>query len=114
MNTGLFPPSKRAGLIFHGVLILVLAALSSWAFWRMSLTPVGLEFVTFIVVGIVAFAPLPFLGYRAYALYRAQYRLDRDTLELRWGLRKELIPLADIEWVRPMEDLTNPIVPPAM
>ena len=74
----------------------------------------GLEFVAFILVGIVAFAPVPLLGYRAYALYRAQYRLDRDTLELRWGLRKELIPLADIEWVRPMDDLTNPITPPAL
>ena len=114
MNTGLFPPPKRAGLIFHGVLILILAALSGWAFWRMSRAPVGLEFVAFILIGIVAFAPVPFLGYRAYALYRAQYRLDRDTLELRWGLRKELIPLADIEWVRPMEDLTHPMVPPAI
>jgi hypothetical protein len=114
MNTGLFPPSKRGGLVFHGALIVTLAFAAAWAFWRMSIAPVGLEFVAFILVGIVAFAPVPFLGYRAYALYRAQYRLDRDTLELRWGLRKELIPLADIEWVRPMEDLTNPIAPPAV
>jgi hypothetical protein len=114
MKTGLFPPSKRAGLIFHGVLIAVVAAVSTWAFWRMSSTPVGLTFVVFVLIGIGAFAPVPVLAYRAYALYRAQYRLDRDVLELRWGLRKELIPLADIEWVRAMEDLTNPIVPPAL
>jgi hypothetical protein len=114
MNTGLFPPAKRAGLVFHGLLIIALEVLSAWAFWRMSTAPVGPEFVAFILVGIVAFAPVPVLGYRAYALYRAQYRLDRDTLELRWGLRKELIPLADIEWVRPMEDLSNPIAPPAI
>ena len=114
MNTGLFPPAKRAGLVFHGLLIVALAILSVWAFWRMSAAPVGLEFVAFILLGIVAFTPVPVLGYRAYALYRAQYRLDRDTLELRWGLRKELIPLADIEWVRPMEDLTNPIAPPTI
>lgn len=114
INTGLFPPSKRGGLLVHAALIVLLAALSGYAFWRMSSTPVGLEFVTFVLIGIVAFAPLPFLGYRAYALYRAQYKLDRDTLELRWGLRKELIPLAEIEWVRPMDDLTNPIRPPAI
>jgi hypothetical protein len=113
-TTGFFPPAKRAGLVFHGLLIVALAALSAWGFWRMSTVPVGLEFVIFLLVGILAFVPVPFLGYRAYALHRAQYRLDRDTLELRWGLRKELIPLSDIEWVRPMEDLTNPIIPPAI
>jgi hypothetical protein len=113
-NTGLFPPSRRAGLIFHGLLIAVLATLSAWGFWRMSAVPIGLEFVAFILIGLVAFAPVPLLGYRAYALYRAQYHLDRDTLELRWGLRRELIPLSDIEWVRPIEDLTNPLVPPGI
>ncbi len=114
MNTGLFPPSKRVGLAFHALLVAALTALSGWAFWRMSVTPVGPQFVVFVLVGILAFAPVPLLGYRAYALYRAQYRLDRDTLELRWGLRKELIPLADIEWVRPMDDLTTPVTPPAI
>ncbi|HET6845572.1 MAG TPA: PH domain-containing protein, partial [Anaerolineales bacterium] len=114
LTTGLFPPSKRVGLVIHGVVIAVLAIISGWAFWRMSSAPVGLEFVGFILLGIVAFAPLPLLAYHAYALYLAQYTLDRDTLELRWGLRRELIPLADIEWVRPVADLTNPLVPPGL
>jgi hypothetical protein len=87
---------------------------SAWSFWRMSAAPVGLEFVAFILSGIVSFAPVPLLGYRAYALYRAQYELNRESLELRWGLRRELIPLSDIEWIRPMEDLSHPIAPPAI
>jgi Bacterial PH domain len=47
--------------------------------------------------------------YRAYALMRADYILDRDSLELRWGLRDEDIPLTDIEWLRPASDLTTPL-----
>jgi hypothetical protein len=35
--------------------------------------------------------------------------LDRDSLELRWGLRDEDIPLTDIEWLRPASDLTTPL-----
>ena len=80
----------------------------------MASAPVGLLFVGFILVGLLAFAPVPLLGYRAYALYRAQYRLDRDTLELSWGLRKELSPLADIEWVRPTDEGRNRVPPPAI
>lgn len=113
LETGRFPPAKRGGLAFHGLLISVLAGLSSWGFWRLAGIELGPAFVLYLLLGILAFAPIPLLGYRAYALYRAQYQLDRDSLELRWGLRTEIIPLSDIEWVRPVDDLTHPLVAPA-
>jgi len=112
MNTGLFPPSKRTGLLFHGIVLVALAGVSAWGFSQLSATTVGPAFVVYLLIGLIAFAPVPLLGYRAYALYRAHYRLDRDSLELRWGLRNEIIPLADIEWVRPADDLTHPLVAP--
>jgi hypothetical protein len=112
MNTGLFPPSKRTGLLVHGLLIITLATLCTWGFWRLSEAGPGPMFVIYLLFGLTTFAPIPLLGYRAYALYRAQYRLDRDGLELRWGLRDELIPLADIEWVRSVRDLTHPMTMP--
>jgi hypothetical protein len=46
-------------------------------------------------------------------LAHANYSLDRDKLILAWGLRNEQIPIADIEWVRPLEALTAPLpLPP--
>jgi hypothetical protein len=63
-------------------------------------------------VGLIAFAPIPFFGYRAYALYKADYYIDRDSLAIVWGLRVEDIPLTDIEWVRPASDLTSPLILP--
>lgn len=112
-QTGVFPPSKRIGLVLHGLLIALLAGISAWGFWRLGGLDLGPVFVLYLVLGIVAFAPIPILGYRAYALYRALYRLDRDSLQLRWGLRDEIIPLSDIDWVRPVDDLAHPLVAPA-
>jgi hypothetical protein len=65
-------------------------------------------------MALLAFAPIPFFGYRAYALFKADYYIDRDSLAMLWGLRVEDIPLTDIEWVRPASDLTRPLVLPRL
>ncbi len=114
MNTGLFPPSKRNGLLLHGVLVVIFLAISAWGFYNLTREDVGPNFVVYLLVGLIAFAPAPLFGYRAYALLHAEYILDRDSLELRWGLRDEDIPLSDIEWVRPVSDLTHPLRLPPM
>jgi hypothetical protein len=100
-------------LIVHGVLIAVLAAAAAWAFVSLSREALGINFALFLLLGLISFAPLPFLAYRAYALFRARYVLNRESLELRWGLRDEHIPLMDIEWVRPAEDLAYPLRAPS-
>ncbi len=103
---------KRRGLIVHGLLLAALVSISIWAFYDLTRQTLGLEFAMYLLIGIVAFAPVPLLAYRAYALLRAQYVMNRDSLELRWGLRDESIPLMDIEWVRPIDDLAYPLRPP--
>lgn len=114
MNTGLFPPDKRRGLLLHGILLAILLALSAWGFINLSRADVGPNFVVYLLVGLISFAPIPLFGYRAYALARAEYILDRDSLEIRWGLRDEDIPLTDIEWIRSARDLTHPLGLPPM
>ncbi len=114
MNTGIFPPSKHGGLLFHGVLLVALVVVTLWALLNLSSATAGIPFVIYLLVAIVAFVPIPILAYRAYALFRAEYILDRDSLELRWGLRSEVIPLSDIEWVRSVHDLTRPLGGPPL
>jgi hypothetical protein len=104
---------KRRGLIVHGLLVAILLGITSWAFFKLSQQTLGLDFAIYLLIGIVTFAPLPLVAYRAYALLRAEYVLNRDSLELRWGLRDESIPLMDIEWVRPIEDLAFPLRSPS-
>jgi hypothetical protein len=81
---------------------------------NLSRATAGPIFVTFLLVALVTFAPLPLLAYRTYALFRAIYILNRDSLQLRWGLRDEHIPLADIEWVRSVQDLAYPLIMPSL
>lgn len=112
MNVGHFPPPKRLGLLIHGGIMFVLAAISISGFYYLSHAEVGPGFVTWLLVALLGFAPIPFFGYRAYSLFRANYILDRDSLALIWGLRLEDIPLNDIEWIRHIDDLTQPLKMP--
>jgi len=112
MNTGSFPPSRRHGLLVHGVIVVALAALAVWAFWNLTRAPVGPAIVIYLLVLLATLPPLPFFSYRAFALLRADYVLDRDSLAFYWGLRVEDIPLTDIEWIRPATDLASPLRPP--
>lgn len=111
-KVGHFPPAKRTGVTAHAIMIIVLAVTSTWGFWNLSTEEVGPSYVTFLLIALLAFAPIPFFGYRAYALLRADYYIDRDSLAAIWGLRVEDIPLTDIEWVRPVSDLTRPLALP--
>jgi len=108
-KTGHFPPEKQRGITAHVFFIILLAGTSAWGFWNLSNTQVGPSYVIYLLVALIAFAPIPVLGYRAYALLRADYFIDRDSLAAIWGLRVEDIPLTDIEWVRPASDLTIPL-----
>src|SRR5512138_1481393 len=112
LKTGHFPPAKQLGLTVHIIIILLLAGISIWGFTSLTYAQVGPAFVSFLLIGLIAFAPIPLLGYRAYALFKADYYIDRDSLAILWGLRVEDIPLTDIEWVRPASDLTHPLALP--
>jgi hypothetical protein len=112
LKTGHFPPARRLGLLIHIILIAILAAVSVYGFANLSRQQVGLQFVLSLILGLLSAAPIPFFAYRAYALLRADYYIDRDSLAMLWGLRIEDIPLTDIEWVRPATDLTTPLLLP--
>ncbi|MBU4226329.1 MAG: PH domain-containing protein [Chloroflexi bacterium] len=109
MNTANYPPPRQPGIAIHASLILTLAVISTLGTWRAFESEVGLKLTLFILLAVAAFIPLPILAYRLSALARANYSLDRDTLALKWGLRVERIPVSDVEWVRPIADLTSPL-----
>lgn len=96
------------------MILLALGGASGWGFSNLTSSPIGPSFVNFLMIGILAFAPIPIVGYRAYALMRADYYIDRDSLALLWGLRVEDIPLTDIEWMRPAVDLSHPLALPRL
>lgn len=97
-----FPPSRQRGLIIHIIVMMVLGSISLSMFWLLFQTSVGLFLTIYLLIALATLIPVPILGYRAYALIRSNYLLNRDNLRLVWGLRIEEIPLADVEWVRPI------------
>ncbi len=114
MKSGHFPPPKRKGLIVHGAILSALIVVLSVGLINLSNAEVGAAFLISLLVSLFAFLPIPFFAYRAYALWRADYFIDRDSLAIHWGLRVEDIPLNDIEWMRPADDLTNPLTLPPL
>lgn len=114
MKVGHFPPPKRRGLIIHSLLLLVLTIIAIFGFINLSSAEVGPAFLVSLLVSLTAFVPIPFFVYRAYSLWRADYYMDRDSLAIHWGLRAENIPLTDIEWIRPADDLTHPLSLPSL
>ncbi|NCP85903.1 MAG: hypothetical protein CO094_12060 [Anaerolineae bacterium CG_4_9_14_3_um_filter_57_17] len=106
-----FPPKQR-GYLVHLALMAALGLLAVFAAWNVYGVPLDLRFSLFIALFLATFLPLPALAYRVYALSRASYGLDRNTLRLTWGLRSEEIPVGDVEWLRPADDLTTPLALP--
>lgn len=114
MKSGHFPPPKRNGLIVHGAILFALTMITVIGFINLSNADVGPTFLISLLISLFAFIPIPVFAYRAYSLWRADYFIDRDSLAIHWGLRVEDIPLNDIEWIRPADDLTNPLTLPPL
>jgi hypothetical protein len=104
METEYFPP-RRTGILLQGAMVLWLLAAGGYFFYLANQDNSGLDFLLHMMIALVLFAPLLIIGYRLYALFSAVYILRRDGLMIRWGLRREDIPLNDIEWIRPATEL---------
>jgi hypothetical protein len=104
MDNDFYPP-RRYGILFQGGLTLLLLAAGAFFFLRAIQAPSGVNFLLDMLIALMLFAPLPLLGYRLYALVNAVYILRREGLMIRWGLRREDIPLGSIEWMRPADEV---------
>jgi len=100
-----FHPPRRTGILLQGGLILVLGLAGGYFFFLAVQDPSGIGFLFNMLIALVIFGPLPLLAYRLYALLTTSYTLRRGGLQIRWGLRREDIPLRQIEWIRPGEEL---------
>jgi hypothetical protein len=96
----LYYPPRRAGLIFQGGTMAILALLGGWGLWRAAQVPIGPPLLGDLLLAFLALAPLPFLFYRLRALQGAYYILERDGMRLHWGLRAIDIPMTAVLWVR--------------
>ena len=95
-----FQPIRRRGLFLLGVIVFISLSASITLFILALQEQYGAYFVLFLIVSLLLLLPAFFMMYRLYALIRAEYRVSREGVLLQWGLRREEIPLNDIDWVR--------------
>ncbi len=100
-----FRPPRRTGLLVQGGMSLLLLGAGGYFFSLATQDLEGLDFLLHMLIALILFAPLPVIVYRLYALLRGNYLLQREGLMIRWGLRREDIPLNEIEWIRPAAEL---------
>ncbi|HNT53346.1 MAG TPA: PH domain-containing protein [Anaerolineaceae bacterium] len=100
-----FQPLRRPAiflLIGAAGALLVAGGGCLWFAFNQSL---GWQMTLLLLGGLALVSPVPLIVYRVYALLNSNYILERDGLRLRWGLRAEDIPLPEVEWVRPANEL---------
>jgi hypothetical protein len=95
-----FQPIRRRGLFLLGVIVFISFASGVVLFVLALQEEYGAYFVLFLIFSLLLLIPSFFAMYRFYALIRAEYRVSREGVLLVWGLRREEIPLNDIDWVR--------------
>lgn len=104
-----FSPPKSRSLIINGLIAALLVAAILFFLISGSLTGQGWLAIIFIGVGLLLLIPLTLAIYRIITISTTVYRLTREALEVKWGLRRELIPMAEIEWVHPVSDFETPL-----
>ncbi len=100
VKTYFFKPISKIGLIVHGVAIILLLGVVSILIIPLFNHSFSFLFIAYLLSAFLVFIPIPLLAYRAYALFNAEYILERDGIRLKWGLRLEDIPMNEIEWVQ--------------
>lgn len=108
MNTD-FSPLKGKSLAINGLVTALLMAAILFLLIYGSMSVQGWLSIIFIGVGLILLIPLALAIYRIITIATTVYSLSRDALEVKWGLRRELIPLTEITWVYPVSDFETPL-----
>ena len=104
-----FLPPKTKALVINSILAVLLIVVILFFLIYASYIGEGWLAIVFIALGLLLLAPLFLTIYRIFTIITTNYRITRDVLEIKWGLRRELIPLREIEWVHPVSDFQTPL-----
>jgi hypothetical protein len=108
-----FLPPKRTGfcvllVLLVGVLVAIIVLVID-----ASRTAQQLRFTLELVLAFMMLIVWIWLILRLHTLLTTRYTLSRGGLEVHWGLRREVIPMPEIEWIRPVSDFKSKLPLPA-
>ena len=108
MSSEYFPP-KRKSLVLNIVVALLLIGAVLFLLISGSMTDQNILAIILTSSGLVLLLPLALAVYRIFTISTTVYKLGRDALEITWGLRRELLPMGELEWVHPVSDFETPL-----
>lgn len=108
MTEEFFPP-RRKSLVFNSLMASVLVLLILALLIGGSMTQQNNLAILLLTAGILLLVPLVVVVYRIFVIVSTVYSLSRDALEIGWGLRRELLPIRQIDWVHPVTDFETPL-----
>jgi hypothetical protein len=114
MEEFVFRPVRRGGTVFQASFLAVFIFAGLVGFWQAFQANIGPVFLFWLLPILASFAVVPVLAYRFYALQQATYTLEREGIRLRWGLRAEEIPIANVLWVNQASQLSAPLPLPRL
>lgn len=103
-----FPPRQKS-LAYNGVLGIATLVATLFLFISGSMIQNNILATVMIVLGLLLVLPLLLIAYRIFTVLTTVYNLDRDYLEITWGLRRELIPMGELDWIHPITDFETPL-----
>jgi hypothetical protein len=99
-----FLPPKRTGIWVLLVLLLGVIAGILYVLSAASQAAQQTVFMANLLAAVVLIAVGIWLLLRMHTLFTTRYMLSRGGLELRWGLRREVIPMSAVQWIRSVTD----------
>lgn len=105
----IFFPDRFLGLIVLIPLFLIFLGISIFGFTFFPRQEPGLIFFLSFILSILFLIPVAFIVYRCYGLLSSSYTLTRDRLQIKWGLRQEIIPLSEINWIHTPQEMSEEI-----
>lgn len=99
-----FRPNRRKGVLIAGGSILIFVGILVYATINILNGSVNISLSINLILLFLSAVMTFLMAVRFYGLLTAKYTFDRDHLLIDWGLRKEKIPISDIEWVRGYTD----------
>jgi hypothetical protein len=109
-----FYPARFPGFLFQGLFLLLLAFSTAFFLWQAANASFGFSFFVALLPVILTFLLAPIILYRIQSLRRSAYILERDGIQLYWGLRVEHIPMNEVLYVRSLQEFGRPVPLPWM
>lgn len=103
--------SKLPGLILGLIALVVTLTLSGLALYNLRALAPNFGTFVWLCVALISVPTALWLGYRCWGLLTANYTFTSQALSVVWGERREVIPLADIEYMHPASEYAGELKP---